>query len=107
MPFVRRIEVDPKTLKKFERRTKAELRQALHNPALTAEQKEEIRRRIKQVRPDLLTITDVCMCAYTSHGHCGVLTVNGEIDNDRTLELLSRMAELHAAAGAIRIRPLY
>jgi len=49
MPFVRRIEVDPKTLKKFERRTKAELRQALHNPALTAEQKEEIRRRIKQV----------------------------------------------------------
>lgn len=49
MPFVRRSEVDPKTLKRFERQSKAELRQSLMNPALTAEQKEAIRRRVKQV----------------------------------------------------------
>jgi len=62
-------------------------------------------RQIKQVRPDLAIITDVCLCAYTSHGHCGILTDCKEVDNDRTLELLAKMAELHAAAGADMVAP--
>ncbi len=62
-------------------------------------------RQIKQVRPDLAIITDVCLCAYTSHGHCGVLTDCKEVDNDRTLELLAKIAELHAASGADMVSP--
>ena len=46
-------------------------------------------RALKREVPQLVVITDVCMCEYTSHGHCGVL-VNGDVDNDATLELLSR-----------------
>ena len=60
--------------------------------------------RIKKAAPDLLVITDICLCEYTSHGHCGVV-VNGDVDNDRTLELLSRMALSHAEAGADIIAP--
>jgi len=61
-------------------------------------------RAIKQALPDLLVITDVCMCEYTSHGHCGVL--HGEqVDNDETLELLARQALSHARAGADIIAP--
>ncbi len=54
---------------------------------------------------DLLVITDVCMCEYTDHGHCGVLTADGEVDNDATLELLSRSAVSQAEAGADMVAP--
>jgi porphobilinogen synthase len=61
-------------------------------------------RAIKAALPELLVVTDVCMCEYTSHGHCGVL--QGEVvDNDPTLELLARQAVSHAAAGADIIAP--
>jgi porphobilinogen synthase len=61
-------------------------------------------RRLRDRAPDLLLITDVCCCEYTSHGHCGVL--RGEVvDNDRTLELLGRVAVSHAAAGADVVAP--
>src|SRR6059058_4481072 len=59
---------------------------------------------LKKEIPDLVLITDVCMCEYTDHGHCGVLR-NGEVDNDATLELLSRAALSHAAAGADIVAP--
>ena len=59
---------------------------------------------LKKEIPDLVVITDVCMCEYTSHGHCGVLR-NGEVDNDATLKLLSRAALSHAAAGADIVAP--
>jgi len=59
---------------------------------------------LKKEVPDLVVITDVCMCEYTDHGHCGILK-NGEVDNDATLELLSRAALSHAAAGADIVAP--
>src|SRR5215208_7901859 len=61
-------------------------------------------RALKRELPHLVVITDVCMCEYTSHGHCGVL-VDGEVDNDRTLELLAREALSHARAGADIVAP--
>jgi porphobilinogen synthase len=61
-------------------------------------------RALKREVPQLVVITDVCMCEYTSHGHCGVL-VNGEVDNDRSLELLAREALSHARAGADIVAP--
>ena len=61
-------------------------------------------RAIKQAAPELLVITDVCLCEYTSHGHCGVV-VEDRIDNDKTLPLLARMALSHAAAGADMVAP--
>ncbi len=61
-------------------------------------------RAIKQEVSGLLVITDVCNCEYTSHGHCG-LVKNGEIDNDRTLEWLSKTAVSHAEAGADVVAP--
>jgi porphobilinogen synthase len=57
----------------------------------------------KEVR-DLLVITDVCLCEYTSHGHCGVVE-DGSVDNDKTLELLSQQALSHARAGADIVAP--
>lgn len=60
---------------------------------------------LKEERPDLTVITDLCLCPYTSHGQCGVLTYSGRVDNDATLELLGRMAEAHAAAGADVVAP--
>ena len=59
---------------------------------------------IKHAVPKLVVMTDVCLCAYTDHGHCGVLT-DGRIDNDASLELLSKMAVTHARAGADVIAP--
>ena len=59
---------------------------------------------IKKSVPDLLIVTDVCLCEYTSHGHCGVLS-NGRIDNDATLELLAKVALSHARAGADIVAP--
>jgi len=61
-------------------------------------------RSLKKEVPDLVVITDVCMCEYTSHGHCGILE-NGEVVNDATLELLSRASLSHAQAGADMIAP--
>jgi porphobilinogen synthase len=61
-------------------------------------------RALKHSLPDLLVVTDVCLCEYTSHGHCGVL-VEGEIANDPTVELLARAALSHAAAGADIVAP--
>ena len=61
-------------------------------------------RLLKKEVPDLVVITDVCMCEYTSHGHCGILE-NGEVVNDATLELLSRASLSHAQAGADMIAP--
>jgi porphobilinogen synthase len=59
---------------------------------------------LKRRVPDLTVITDVCLCEYTDHGHCGVLR-DGEVDNDATLELLARQAVSHAAAGADMVAP--
>jgi porphobilinogen synthase len=59
---------------------------------------------IKKAVPELVVMTDVCLCAYTSHGHCGVLR-DGRIDNDATLDVLSRMAVAHARAGADVVSP--
>ena len=81
---------------------------------------QEAVRALKRADPDLVVITDVCLCEYTSHGHCGVLrqaqdgvlsppkggvVVDGEIDNDRTLELLARTALSHARAGVDMVAP--
>src|SRR5947208_14586159 len=55
---------------------------------------------IKQAEPSLIVMTDVCLCEYTSHGHCGMLREDGEVDNDTTLELLAKTAVSHADAGA-------
>ncbi len=62
-------------------------------------------RAIKQAVPELLVITDVCLCEYTEHGHCGVLREDGTVDNDTTLELLARTAVSHARAGADIVAP--
>ncbi|MBA2763678.1 MAG: porphobilinogen synthase [Thermoleophilaceae bacterium] len=62
-------------------------------------------RAIKEAHPDLVVMTDVCLCAYTSHGHCGVVRADGRIDNDLSLELLARTAISHAEAGADAIAP--
>jgi porphobilinogen synthase len=62
-------------------------------------------RAIKQAVPDILVITDLCLCEYTSHGHCGVVRPDGTIDNDATLELLSRTAVSQARAGADIVAP--
>jgi porphobilinogen synthase len=61
-------------------------------------------RAIKEAVPELYVITDVCLCEYTSHGHCGVLE-GGEVLNDPTLELLAREAVSHARAGADMVAP--
>ncbi len=62
-------------------------------------------RAIKEAHPDLLVIADLCLCEYTSHGHCGVVRTDGHVDNDATLELLSRTAVSQARAGADMIAP--
>ena len=65
---------------------------------------QEAIRAIKKTTPDMMVITDVCMCEYTDHGHCGVIE-NGRVDNDRTLELLAQTAVSHAQAGADLVAP--
>jgi porphobilinogen synthase len=62
-------------------------------------------RAIKASYPDLLVIADLCLCEYTSHGHCGVLRDDGVVDNDATLELLARTAVSQAEAGADAVAP--
>ncbi|HEX8430412.1 MAG TPA: porphobilinogen synthase, partial [Longimicrobium sp.] len=61
-------------------------------------------RLLKRELPELLVITDVCLCEYTDHGHCGVIH-DGDVDNDATVPLLARMAVAHAAAGADIVAP--
>jgi porphobilinogen synthase len=61
-------------------------------------------RRIKERVPDMTVITDVCLCEYTSHGHCGMLE-KGDVDNDTTLEVLAETALSHAKAGADMVAP--
>jgi porphobilinogen synthase len=61
-------------------------------------------RALKEHYPELVVITDVCMCEYTSHGHCGIIK-DGEVQNDPTLELLSKAAVSHARAGADIVAP--
>jgi porphobilinogen synthase len=61
-------------------------------------------RRVRERHPDLLLITDLCCCEYTSHGHCGIVR-DGSVDNDATLEILGRAALSHARAGADIIAP--
>jgi porphobilinogen synthase len=69
-------------------------------------------REIKKATPELLVITDVCLCEFTSHGHCGVIKAcpepgrgNGKVDNDSTCKLLAKMALSHAQAGADIVAP--
>jgi len=62
-------------------------------------------REIKKRFPDLFVMTDVCLCAYTNHGHCGVLKANGQIDNDKSLKMLAQTAVSHAEAGADLVAP--
>jgi porphobilinogen synthase len=62
-------------------------------------------RAIKQAHPELLVVADLCLCEYTSHGHCGALRADGSVDNDASLELLSRTAVSQARAGADIIAP--
>jgi porphobilinogen synthase len=61
-------------------------------------------RALKEAHPDLTVITDVCLCEYTSHGHCGFVR-DGEVDNDITVELLAKVAISHAEAGADAVAP--
>jgi porphobilinogen synthase len=62
-------------------------------------------RALKQAEPSLVVITDVCLCEYMSHGHCGVVREDGVVDNDVTLELLGKTAISHAEAGADVVAP--
>jgi porphobilinogen synthase len=80
---------------------KDEMGSAAYDPDGVVQQSIKV---IKNASPDLLVITDVCLCEYTDHGHCGI-PVNGEIDNDATLPLLAETALSHARAGADIIAP--
>ena len=60
---------------------------------------------LKNAFPELIVFTDVCLCAYTSHGHCGPHDVEGDIDNDAACEMLARVAVSHAQAGADGVAP--
>ena len=62
-------------------------------------------RALKEAHPELVVITDVCLCAYTSHGHCGVVNEDGDVDNDVSIELLAKTAISHARAGADAVAP--
>jgi porphobilinogen synthase len=63
-------------------------------------------RALKEAHPDLIVMTDVCLCEYTSHGHCGVIREGSrEVDNDVTVELLAKTAISHAEAGADAVAP--
>lgn len=81
-------------------RKDAEARDAYADDGIVQEAVRLVRRR----HPSIVIMTDVCLCAYTDHGHCGVV-IDGRIDNDATLELLARTAVSHAAAGADVVAP--
>jgi len=65
---------------------------------------QSVVRLLKRELPELVVVTDVCLCEYTSHGHCGIV-VDGDVDNDRTVPLLARTAVSHAEAGADIVAP--
>lgn len=62
-------------------------------------------RKIKELAPELVVVTDVCMCSFTPHGHCGILDEHDYVDNDQTLEILQKTAVSHAQAGADIVAP--
>jgi porphobilinogen synthase len=62
-------------------------------------------RHIRQHCPQAYLITDVCLCAYTDHGHCGLISEDGRVDNDSSIDLIARMALTHAQAGADMVAP--
>ena len=62
-------------------------------------------RKIKEINPEMDVICDVCMCEYTSHGHCGILTESGYVHNDKTLEYLGKISLSYAQAGADMVAP--
>ena len=67
-----------------------------------------VQRSLRALRPrfpELVLLTDVCLCEYTSHGHCGVIGSDGDVDNDATLELIARTAVSHVEAGADAVCP--
>jgi porphobilinogen synthase len=66
---------------------------------------QQATRELKRVDPDLVVVADICLCEYTDHGHCGLLSPTGEVDNDSSLELLSRMALSTVEAGADIVAP--
>lgn len=66
---------------------------------------QEAIRKVKEIAPDMYVITDVCMCQYTDHGHCGILNKEGYVQNDVTLPYLARIAVSHAKAGADMVAP--
>ncbi|QGT99054.1 Porphobilinogen synthase [Candidatus Syntrophocurvum alkaliphilum] len=66
---------------------------------------QEAIKTIKDINPNILVITDVCLCEYTDHGHCGIVEQDGTINNDKTLELLAQQAASHAKAGSDIIAP--
>jgi porphobilinogen synthase len=114
MPGVCRFSVDRMAEKAVEWRSPAVLvfgvpeaasKDATGSAAWEGELVPSAVRRLKAKRPDLIVITDVCLCGYTTHGHCGPLTESGEVDNDRALEALGRTAVAHASAGADMVAP--
>ncbi len=66
---------------------------------------QQATRELKRVDPDLVVVADICLCEYTDHGHCGLLTATGEVDNDPSLDLLARMALSTVEAGADIVAP--
>jgi porphobilinogen synthase len=62
-------------------------------------------RAIKDAHPELVVMTDVCLCEYTSHGHCGIVRADGHVDNDASVELIARTAVAQARAGADVVAP--
>jgi len=66
---------------------------------------QQATRELKRVDPDLVVVADICLCEYTDHGHCGLLTATGEVDNDPSLDLLARMAISTVEAGADIVAP--
>ncbi len=62
-------------------------------------------RAIKDAHPDLVVMTDVCLCEYTDHGHCGLIDGHGHVDNDASVELIAKTAVSHARAGADVVAP--
>lgn len=62
-------------------------------------------RAIKENYPDMYVVTDVCMCEYTDHGHCGILNEDGDVNNDKTLEYLGKIALSHVEAGSDMVAP--
>jgi porphobilinogen synthase len=66
---------------------------------------QQAARALKETSPDLVVATDVCLCEYTDHGHCGLVDDGGYVLNDETLEVLARIAVSHAQAGADVVAP--